>query len=198
MVPHSWNNISKDALWNSTAGQDTAGYFVERLLFLSPSTLMECMKHLLNAQKKTSAIDSSAVDLVHDLIMRKIKLKMKVIPFTFSTMWDLAHIWGILWVLLLRNFPLVQALPEVLTLHASCRAPAFRDFVVPLLSCVPESRNNNEFTTVISCIMGWQTANILTQSVLKSRHTRKTVSHFTLGKSLWSYIFGPGSLWYSK
>lgn len=24
----------------------------------------------------------------------------------------------------------------------------FRDFVIPLLSCVPESRNNDEFTTV--------------------------------------------------
>lgn len=50
------------------------------------------MNPLINPHSKASAINSPAVGLVYDLVIRKTKLKRDEKPYAFSTTGDPAHI----------------------------------------------------------------------------------------------------------
>lgn len=76
----------------------------------------------MNPHNKASAVDSPAVGLVYDPIIRKTKLKTDEKPYTFSTTGDLAHILGASPGVASKKFLFVADI--TLTLHKSCRAPA--------------------------------------------------------------------------
>jgi len=80
LYPHIWDNISKDAtfeiplqgkMWQSTSQKGD---------YPSLSMMMEPVSHHINPYKRTSAINSPAVDLVGEPIIVKTKLKADKIP----------------------------------------------------------------------------------------------------------------------
>lgn len=114
---------------------------------------MECTNHLLNPHNKASVIGSSAVGLVHDLIIRKIKFKMEIKPYIFSATWDLAHILGASLSVAAKKFPFVADISgrfnSIYLYTDLIEHQLVGDFVVPLFCCVPDSGNNKEIITVM-------------------------------------------------
>lgn len=103
---YSWNSISKDTMSVIALQGKTWQYTLWKGYYPSPSMSTECMNHL-NPHNKASSIDPSAVSLVHDPIIRKIKLKVDVKPYTFSTTWDLVHVLRDSLIVAAKKFPFV-------------------------------------------------------------------------------------------
>lgn len=73
---HSWDNISKDATFEIPLQGKIWQYTLQKGYYLSvPFMLMEYVNHHINPHKRTSAINSPALDLVGDPIIVKTKLK---------------------------------------------------------------------------------------------------------------------------
>lgn len=107
---------------------------------------MECMNHLINPHNKASAVDSQAVGLVYDAVIKKTKLKMDKKPYTSSATGNLAHIWGASPEVAAKKFLFVVDITGGLNsfyLYAGLVEDRLvGDFMVPLLSCVLTSINN--------------------------------------------------------
>lgn len=73
---HRWDNINKDATFEIPLRGKIWQYTLRKGYYLSvPFMLMERVNHHINPQKRASAINSPAVDLVGDPIIVKTKLK---------------------------------------------------------------------------------------------------------------------------
>ncbi|GAB0204180.1 hypothetical protein GRJ2_002883600 [Grus japonensis] len=81
--PHCWDNISKDATFEIPLQGEIWQYTLQKGYYLSLSMLMEHVNHHTDPQKRTSAIDSLAVDLVGDPIIVKTNIKVNKILTIF-------------------------------------------------------------------------------------------------------------------
>lgn len=86
--PQCWNGISKDTMSEITPQRKTGQSALQKGYYLSLSTLMECMNHLLNPHNSAAAVNFPAV-------ARKTELENVEKPYAFSMTGNLAHIlWG--------------------------------------------------------------------------------------------------------
>lgn len=72
---HSWDNISKDAIFEIPLQGKTWQYALQNGYYLSLSMLVEYANHHINPHRRPLAINSPAVDRVSDDIIVKTKFK---------------------------------------------------------------------------------------------------------------------------